>query len=300
MSSSATSMRRPPAAPSSRSSTAVPSPLFPTALIVFRETLEAALFIGIVAAAAQGLPGLRQLLAAGVGAGALGAVVLALLAERISGWFEGLGQDIVTIAVLGLALLLLLWHCIWVSTHTREMVAEARQLGEGVRGGSRRLWALPGVVALAVLREGAETVLFVGGSVTGNGGVQTLGVLVAGLAGLAAGAAVGVALYAGLRRIPAKRIFSVTNVLVALLAGSIASQLVRTIAQAGFIESGGSPLWDSSSLIAPDSLPGAVLHGLVGYDARPSVAQAVAYVAVLGLIFVGTRLLAPPIRAMAR
>ena len=274
--------------------------MFATALIVFRETLEAALFIGIVAAAARGLPGLGRLLAAGVGAGVIGAVALALLAERISGWFDGLGQDVVTIAVLSLALLLLLWHCIWVSTHAREMVVEARKLGEGVRGGARRLWALPGVVALAVLREGAETVLFVGGSVTGNGGAQTAGILVAGLAGLGAGAAVGVALYVGLRRIPVRHIFSVTNVLVALLAGSIASQLVRTVAQAGWLESGGSTLWDSSSLIAPDSLPGAVLHGLIGYDARPSVAQAVAYVAVLALIFVGTRLLAPPIRALPR
>jgi len=274
--------------------------MFATALIVFRETLEAALFIGIVAAAAQGLPGLGRLLAVGVGAGVIGAVALALLAERISGWFDGLGQDVVTIAVLSLALLLLLWHCIWVSTHAREMVVEARKLGEGVRGGVRRLWALPGVVALAVLREGAETVLFVGGSVTGNGGAQTAGILVAGLAGLGAGAAVGVALYVGLRRIPVRHIFSVTNVLVALLAGSIASQLVRTVAQAGFLESGSSPLWDSSSLIAPDSLPGAVLHGLIGYDARPSVAQLIAYVAVLALIFVGTRLLAPPIRALSR
>jgi high-affinity iron transporter len=273
--------------------------MFATALIVFRETLEAALFIGIVAAAAQGVAGLRRLLTAGVLAGVLGAVTLAVLAERISGWLDGLGQDVVTIGVLSFALLLLLWHCIWVSSHAGETVAAARRLGQGVRGGARGLWALAGVVALAVLREGAETVLFVGGSVAGNGGARTVGVLLAGIAGLAAGAAVGIALYAGLRRIPLRHIFSVTQVLVALLAGSMASQLVRTLAQAGFLESGASPLWDSSSWIAPDSLPGAVLHGLVGYDARPSVAQLIAYVAVLGLIYVGTRLLAPPVRAPA-
>jgi high-affinity iron transporter len=274
--------------------------MFAVALIVFRETLEAALFVGIIAAAAQGLAGLRRLLMTGVGAGVLGAVVLALLAERIGGAFDGLGQDVVNIAVLSLALLLLLWHCTWVSTHTREMVAAARALGEDVMGGARRLWALPGVVALAVLREGAETVLFVGGSVTGNGGAQTAPVLLAGATGLAAGVAVGVGLYAGLKRIPARHIFSVTNVLVALLAGSIASQLARDIAQAGFLETLTSPLWDSSSLVAPDSLLGAVLHGLVGYDARPSGAQLIAYVAVLGVIFVGSHLLAPPVRTAAR
>jgi high-affinity iron transporter len=111
---------------------------------------------------------------------------------------------------------------------------------------------------------------------------------------------VGVALYAGLKRIPTRHIFTVTNVLVALLAGSIASQLVRDVAQAGFLETGSRPLWDSSGLVAPDSLPGAVLHGLIGYDARPSGAQCIAYLAVLAVIFIGARLFAPQARATAR
>jgi high-affinity iron transporter len=274
--------------------------MFATGLIVFRESLEAALFIGIVAAATQGVAGRSRWLAAGVGAGALGAIVLALLAEQIGSALDGLGQDMVNIGVLALALAMLLWHCIWVSTHAKEMAGEAREFGRAVQDGRRTPWALFAVIALAVLREGAETVLFVGGLVTGHGEAQTASVLLAGATGLAAGAAVGVALYAGLKRIPARHIFSVTNVLVALLAASIASQLVRDIAQAGFLETLTSPLWDSSSLVAPDSLPGAVLHGLIGYDARPSGAQLIAYVAVLGLIFVGTRVLAPPVRTAAR
>ncbi|MFM9917510.1 MAG: FTR1 family protein [Rhizobacter sp.] len=267
--------------------------MFTTALIVFRESLEAALFIGIVAAATRGLAGRTRWLSAGVGAGAMGAVILALLAQQLGSRLDGLGQDVVNIGVLSLALAMLLWHCIWVSTHTREMVSEAKHLGLSVQEGNRTPWALLVVVALAVLREGAETVLFVSGSLTGNAAEPPARVLAAGALGLLCGAAVGLGIYAGLSRIPARRVFSVTNVLIALLAGSLASQLARALAQAGLIESWTSPLWDSTRLLSPDSAFGTLLHALVGYDAQPSAAQLAAYLAVLGFIGVGTRLLRP-------
>ncbi|HXE49360.1 MAG TPA: FTR1 family protein, partial [Ramlibacter sp.] len=59
------------------------------ALIVFRESLEAALFVGIVAAATRQLPGRTRWLAAGVGIGLLGALGLALTAQNVSSWFDG-------------------------------------------------------------------------------------------------------------------------------------------------------------------------------------------------------------------
>lgn len=267
--------------------------MFTTALIVFRESLEAALFIGIVAAATRGLVGRSRWLSAGVGAGALGAVVLALLAQHLGSWLDGLGQDVINIGILSLALAMLLWHCVWVSTHTRQMVSEAKHLGLSVQEGHRTPWALLIVVALAVLREGAETVLFVGGSLTSNAAEPPAAVLTAGALGLLAGALVGLGIYAGLSRIPTRRVFSVTNVLIALLAGSLASQLARALTQAGFIESWTSPLWNSSQLLSPDSALGTFLHALVGYDAQPSAAQLASYLAALTFIYMGTRLLQP-------
>jgi high-affinity iron transporter len=268
-----------------------------TLLIVFRESLEAALFVGIIAAATRGLSGRWRLLGAGVGAGVLGAVVLALLARHLSGWLDGLGQDVVNIGVLSLALTMLLWHCIWVTTHTREMVSDARRIGASVHQGDRTPWALLVVVALAVLREGAETVLFVSGSLTAGGSLEPATVLLAVILGLGGGALVGGGVYVGLTRIPTRHVFTVTNVLIALLAASISSQLVRALAQAGFIEAWTSPLWDSSWLLSPDSTVGTLAHGLVGYDARPSGAQLASYLAVLLLIYAGTRLFAARPRA---
>jgi len=265
--------------------------MFAAALIVFRESLEAALFVGIVAAATRQLAGRGRWLAGGVGLGVFGAILLALSAQRISGQFEGTGQDLVNIAVLSLALAMLLWHCIWVSGHAREMALQARLLGSSVQQGQRTPWALLAAVTLAVLREGAETVLFVGGALTGAVDVHPGQVVAACTLGVACGVGAGLAIYGGLSRLPTRQVFAATNLLIAILAGSIASQLVKALAQAGFLEQGTTPLWDTSAALAPDSALGTLLHALMGYDARPSAAQLASYVGVLVLIYAGTRLM---------
>lgn len=260
------------------------------ALIVFRETLEAAMFVGIIAAATKHLAGRTRWLGAGVALGALGALVLALMAERIAGWFDGIGQDLVNIGILSLALLMLVWHCVWVSTHGKAMAADAYRLGSAINQGDRKPWALLVAVALAVLREGAETVLFVGGSVTSASTSVSSSVLLSCALGLAAGAVAGLLIYSGLSFIPARRLFSTTNALIGVLAASIASQLAKALAQAGLIEHWTMPLWDSSRYLSPDSALGAFLHALLGYDARPSGAQLSFYLAVLAFIYLGSRL----------
>jgi high-affinity iron transporter len=265
--------------------------MFTTALIVFRESLEAALFIGIVAAATRGVAGRTRWLGAGVAIGVLGAFILAMLAGSLSGWLDGLGQDVVNIGVLTLALVMLLWHCVWVTSHAKEMASDAKSLGQGVGSGRRPPWALLAVVGLAVLREGAETVLFVSGSLANGGDVQIAQVLLWGASGLLAGAAVGWGVYAGLASIPARHVFAVTNVMMALLAGSLASQLARAVTQAGFIEAWSEPLWDSTLMLSPDSALGTLLHALLGYDAQPSGAQLLSYLSALAFIYLGTRLL---------
>jgi high-affinity iron transporter len=86
-------------------------------------------------------------------------------------------------------------------------------------------------------------------------------------------------------------VFAVTNLFIALLAASLASQLARALAQAGFLEAGSSPLWDSSALLSQDSALGTLLHALAGYDAQPTAAQLLSYLAALAFIVAGTRLL---------
>lgn len=260
--------------------------MFGTAIIVFRETLEAALFVGIMAAATRGLDGRSRWLTAGVLAGSAGALALAAGAEQISALADGVGQDLVNATILALALVMLTWHCVWVSNHGARAAAEARALGSSFKQGQRAPWALMMVVALSVLREGAETVLFVAGYATGSG---LTGTLTGALAGVLSGSAIGALIYLGLSRVPMQRMFAVTNTLILLLAASIASQLARALSQAGLINVWGQPLWDTSRVLRMDSPVGTLAHALVGYDAQPSGLQLAFYALALLVIVSGSR-----------
>ena len=263
--------------------------MFASAVIVFRETLEAALFVGIVAAATRGLAGRTRWLSAGVAVGALGAIVLALTADRIAALADGIGQDLANVAILSLALAMLTWHCVWGQQQGREAAHDARRLGRSVRDGAQAPIALALAIALAVLREGAETVLFVAGLATGEAASGASRLLLGSALGLAAGIAAGVLIYLGLSRVKPHRMFAVSNALILLLTAAIASQLARALTQAGLVEWATVPLWDSSAWLAMDSAPGALLHALVGYDARPSGLQLLFYGGMLALIVLASR-----------
>lgn len=262
--------------------------MFSTGLIVFRETLEAALFIGIIAAATRGLPGRTRWLACGVLAGTIGSLALAAGMDGLSALADGIGQDLVNVAILACALAMLAWHCVWVSTHSAQMVRDAARLGDRTRNGSGSLWALSIAVALSVLREGAETVLFVAGIVSGHPD-GTASMMSSAAVGLVSGALAGVLIYRGLARIGTRHLFSVTNALVLVLAGSLASQMARALTQAGLLAQGSAPAWDTSALLSNDSAPGVLLHALAGYDASPSGLQVAFYVGTIALISLATR-----------
>lgn len=262
--------------------------MFATAVIVFREVLEAALIIGILAAATRDVPERNRWLAAGIVAGLLGAAMVALGTGRIAELASGVGQELFNAAVLGIAVLMLAWHNLWMSSHGAALAADARKVGTAVRDGRRARSVLLIVVGLAVLREGSETVLFLYGIAATEGG-GSLPMLAGGLAGIAGGVAVGWLLYAGLLRIPLRWFFTATGILVLFLAAGMASQAARFLIQADVLPSLATPLWDTSAWLPQSSVVGAVLHSLVGYEAQPSGMQIVFYVLVLGAIAMGMK-----------
>ncbi|MDI9719142.1 FTR1 family protein, partial [Pseudomonas aeruginosa] len=83
----------------------------------------------------------------------------------------------------------------------------------------------------------------------------------------------GYAMYAGLLQIPLKRLFSVTNGLIVLLAAGMASQCVGFLLAAGLVPSWGDAVWDTSWLLKETSIVGKALHTLIGYTARPAGIQ---------------------------
>ena len=260
--------------------------MFGTALIVFREVLEAALIVGIVAAATTGIPGRTRYIAGGLAAGLLGSILVAFGAEKISQLAEGMGQELFNASILGIAVVMLAWHNIWMSVHGRELAASAKQLGRDVVSGAREMSVVLVVIAVAVLREGSETVLFLYG-VAISGDASQGAMIAGGAIGLVGGVAVGWFLFKGLLRIPLRHFFTATSVLVLLLAAGMAAQAARFLIQANMLPSLASPLWDTSGVVDNSSLLGKILQGLLGYDAQPSGMQMVFFVAVFAAILAG-------------
>jgi len=261
-------------------------------VIVFREAMEAGLIVGIVMAATRDVPGRGGMVAFGVIAGVAGACLVAGFAGQIGALFNGVGQEVFQASVLTLAVLMLGWHTIWMASHGRKTAQEMRTLGASVRDGSKSLMALSVVIGVAVLREGAEIVLFLYG--ISAGGDATAGSMAAGGAlGIAGGAALAWLMYRGLLAIPAHRLFAVTSGLIMLVAAGLASQAIGTFQRAGYAEVLDQPLWNTGWLVSESSLSGKVLHTLIGYTDQPSGLQLIIYALTLATIYFLSRTATP-------
>src|SRR5690348_5949339 len=131
-----------------------------TAIVVFREVLEASLIVGLVMAASVGVRGRTTWVVSGGLAGLAGAGLVAAFAAAIAEGFSGAGQELLNAAVLGLAVIMLGWHNVWMARHSRQLAAQARALGQDVLVGHKPMAALAMITGAAILREGSETVLF--------------------------------------------------------------------------------------------------------------------------------------------
>jgi len=252
------------------------------ALVVFRETLEAALIVAIVMGASRGVAGRGRWLAGGVAAGVLGAVALAGFAGTISASVAGRGQELLNAGILLAAVAMLAWHNAWMSVHGRQLAAQMRRVGHDVSTGVKPLSALALVASFAVLREGSETVLFMYGLAASGAGNS--GLLAGGALGLIGGALLGWLIYRGLLAIPVHRFMAVVSWMVLLLAAGLAANAAGYLYQAGLVPALISQVWDSSQILSQGSVVGTLLHILIGYSDRPMGIQVVFYAATLAAI----------------
>ena len=163
--------------------------MFAAAIIVFRESLEAALIISVMAAATRGIPSRSQWIGFGVLTGLVGAALVASSMGAISNLASGIGQELFHTGILILAVGMLAWHNVWMAVHGRAMAEKIRGTARAVTDGTRERSVIFLVVALAVLREGSETVLFLYSLANGSADGMRVTIF-GGLSGLAAGAVI--------------------------------------------------------------------------------------------------------------
>lgn len=176
-----------------------------------------------------------------------------------------------------LAAVVLTYMTLWMRRHARDLSGDLKARADAALDGRAR-WGLGLLAFQAVGREGLETMVF------------TLAILFASNAhrvalgaagGLVAALAFAVAIYRFGKRLNVGLFFTVVGTLLMIFAAGLLADAVENLQQLGWLNIGLTTLWDTSGHLSEDSTLGDILHSFVGYADRPTVAQAVVYVAYL-------------------
>ena len=254
-------------------------------IIIFREVLEIALVISILVAATNGVQGRNRWILAGIGLGIFGASLLAIFTDNISELINGSGQEIFNACVLLASSAMIAWTVIWMKKYGRQISANLKQIGQSVVKGDKSFVTLMVIVALAILREGAEIVLFSYGFIASGG--SALELILGAFIGLSCGILTGFALYFGLLKALGRHFFTVTSWMLIFLAAGMISAAIGFLSQAGLVSSIIYPIWDSNFLIDQKGMMGKILHALFGYIAKPSLVQLIGYLTTVLFLVIG-------------
>jgi len=259
-------------------------------VIALREGIEAALIVSIVLAYLKQLgrtdssrlvwlgTALAVLLSA-----ATGTVIFAVGAE-FEGTSEQVFEGLVTLTAVGV----LTWMIFWMRRQGARIKSDLQHKVDTalVAGGL----ALAALAFFAVLREGVETALFLfaaaeGTAVEGGGvGAQLVGAAL----GLVLAVVLGVLLYRGGIRMNLRSFFKITGAILIVVAAGLFAYSVHELQEAGWFPFLEAHAYDVSSTLPDNEGIGAILRGLVGFNADPGVLEVLAwltYLVVVGFLY---------------
>ncbi len=245
-------------------------------LITFREGLEAFLVVGILLAylGRMNLKRYNKWIYLGVFLGLISAFGIGILFQVYYSGFESkLGELYLKIAIMGFAVVILTYMVIWMSKNARNLKAGIeKNLETAVTTGS--VITLVAMAYLAILREGFETVLFLG-AVFGDD--MQAPVFYGGALGLILSLAVTIALFRGMRRIPIRLFFKVTGYLILIISAGLLTNMIGIMQDIKIIPQVVPSLFDISFIMNDSSEVGIFFKALFGYTHSPSLLQAVVY-----------------------
>jgi len=210
----------------------------------------------------------------------------------VASLFGGFGNEMLTAIILILAVLMLAWHTLWMAKHGRVMAQNLKANGKQAANGNKPMLAVATVVAVTVLREGAEVILFLYGAAAGSG-ATALQSLAGGAIGIALGGLVSYVTYKGIVRIPMRWVFTVTTGLIALLASGMAAQAAHFLQAAGAATIMEAEVWDWSSFLPEKGLFGTFLKALMGYSDRPTQLMLVAFLVTMATFYFANQMAKP-------
>ncbi len=256
-------------------------------VITFRETLEAALVIGIVLAYLYRTKNKKFVPAVwwGLGVGLMLSILFAFLFSTLWGGFEGKAEQIFEGITFALAAILITTLVLWLMGHTTVRKQIEKQVSREVDAG--RYFGIFGIILVTVLREGVETVIFLGAATIAAKNMLNLAL---GALGIVAAIAAGYAFFKGTAKLQLRTLFTVTTIILIFFASGIVARSVHEFQEAGVLPGENNKAWDinpqpnsdgSYPLLHDKGIVGDMLKGLFGYNGDPSWLEVIGYAGYL-------------------
>jgi len=244
-------------------------------LITLREGIEAALIVAVVLSYLRkvGAQSLLKPVYLGVVAALLASVAAGSVFLLLSVEFEGTGEQLFEGTTMLIAAVVLTTMIFWMRDNSREYSEGLKRRVEAALSG-KESFGLTALVFVSILREGIETVLFLGSASFNASGFQTV---VVGAIGIAAAVAIGVAIIVYSRKMSIKTFFDATGVFLIFFAAGLVSRALGEFQEAGLVPAVVEHLWDTSGFISDGGSLGSTLATLFGYTSSPSLIQVIGY-----------------------
>ncbi|AOI70986.1 FTR1 family iron permease [Burkholderia ubonensis] len=248
--------------------------------IVWRESVEALLVVGILYAwlkngdddARRGIPYLWT----GVAVGLLMAVGLGAALVGFTEVLSGDAQDYFQTAMVLIACVLIVQMVLWMRQHGRTLKRDMEQsLQQSTRDSN--WWGVAVLVALAIAREGSETVIFLYGLGFGQSGHVDGSQMLAVVIGLGLAFLTFYLLQLGGKYFSWRHFFRVTEVMLLLLGAGLFQTGVDKLIDKEILPLGMSQVWDTSAILDDSGTFGSLVATLTGYRAHPALMNLIAY-----------------------
>lgn len=251
-------------------------------LIALREGIEAALIVAIILSYLKKVNAeqLAKPVYVGTVLGIIGSVAVGGLFLLLSVEFAGTGEQIFEGSTMLLAAAILTTMIMWMSRNSKEY-SEALKSKVQSALSTKQSYGLAGLAFVSIVREGIETVLFLGSTSFTSTGIQTL---IGGSLGLLLAVLIGIAIIRYSVRMDMRMFFNATGILLVFFAAGLVANSVGEFGEAGIVPPLVNHVWDTNWLISGDGHLGQLLYALFGYNAAPSLAQVLGYFVYWALV----------------
>ncbi|MBN9542504.1 MAG: FTR1 family protein [Alphaproteobacteria bacterium] len=252
--------------------------LLSSGLIVFREALEIVIILTILAGATKNIPHRNHYMLLGVAIGTVGSAMLGFVSDDIDSYFGGVGQEVLNGVMLIITAIMIGFTVIWMTKNGRKSGSKLKEVVAEIESGSKKPYHLVSLVALLMLREGSEIVLYVS-SLMIVAKHSILSILFASVCGALAAVMAGLIAYNTANQFVKKNIFTVSNWLMIFIAAGLANQGVGFLIAADQLPEVISSLWNVNSFLPDAAL--FFIRSFLGNITNPSFTEMLTFVIVI-------------------